>query len=362
MWRGIACLSVVIFHSIYAGYGLAFPDGPGWLSGVLEVVRRFWLGVPLFFVISGYCVIASADAARRLPKPGAKFFYRRFRRIYPPYWAWLAVAGLGVWLVESVHPGFFERVFVPNPRGFTMWQWLGNLTLTESWRWHITHGVEAELLSPSWTLCYEEQFYALTGLALALTRRFFFSALSLVTVAVIAGLFMFPLLGVSTLGLFLDGKWLMFAAGIVVYYALNYAPARAVAWFCVPLGFGALCAAAGPQQLLLPRINEPNQSYLCAFSFALLLLGLHRWDGQLAQARIVRPLAFCGERCYSLYLVHWPVVTVVSWAFNRLGLRQPVAILFLGVGCCLAVAVGLAHLFHCLIERRFWNPAYSKGR
>src|SRR5262249_48484636 len=155
-------------------------------SGVVEVVRRLWIGVPMFFVISGYCVTASADAARRRPNPGPEFFYRRFRRIYPPYWTWLAVAGLGIWIVELIHPRFFEQAFIPNPQTFTIWQWLGNLSLTESWRWHLTGGVENMLLSPSWTLCYEEQFYALAGLALVAGRRFFFGWFALVTAVVLA--------------------------------------------------------------------------------------------------------------------------------------------------------------------------------
>jgi peptidoglycan/LPS O-acetylase OafA/YrhL len=329
------------------------------LHGVVEVVRRLWIGVPMFFVISGYCVTASADAARRRLNPAPMFFYRRFSRIYTPYWAWLALAGLGIWLVEFPHPHFFERAYVPNPQSFTLWQWLGNLSLTESWRWHLTGGTENMLLSPSWTLCYEEQFYALTGLALIAGRRFFFGCLAFITALVLAGLFALPQLGVNTLGLFLDGKWLMFASGALVYYALNCAPTRAIAWFSVPLGFGVLCAVAGPERLLLPRVNEPNQSYLCAFGFAFLLLGLYRWDRALAKARLVRPLIFCGEMCYSLYLIHWPVVTIVSYAFNRLGLSNPAAILLFGVLCCLAAAIGLARLFHILVERRFWNPAYS---
>jgi peptidoglycan/LPS O-acetylase OafA/YrhL len=362
VWRGLACLAVVIFHSACGGYGLAFPDGPGGLRVVLEVLRRLWIGVPLFFVISGYCVTASADAARRRPKPGPLFFWRRFRRIYPPYWAWLGVAILGVAITEQIHPGFFAQIFVPNPIGFTKWQWFGNLTLTETWRWHLTGGVESELLAPSWTLCYEEQFYALVGLTLICAPRFLFGVLNLLTAVIIAGMFLFPMWGFGTMGLFLDGKWLMFAAGMLVYYALNYVPARAVGWFALPLGFGLLCAFASPAQLLVARINEPNQSYFCAFGFALLLLLLRRWDAVLAGAKILRPLFVCGRMSYSLYLIHWPVVTVGALAFNRLGLRNPAAILFLGVSCCLTIAISLAWLFHKQLERRFWNPAFAESR
>jgi peptidoglycan/LPS O-acetylase OafA/YrhL len=219
--------------------------------------------------------------------------------------------------------------------------------------------VENPLLSPSWTLCYEEQFYALVGLTLIFARRSFFTVLTGISVAVLAAAWFLPEWGWSTAGLFFDGKWLMFAAGVLVYYAVNYAPARTLPWFCVPLVLGMLWAAAPPKQLLVYRINEPSQSYLCAFGFALLLLWLHRYDDILSRARSLRPLMFCGEMCYSLYLVHWPAVTVVSWTFNRLGLHSPFLIFFLGTACCLAVALGLARLFHILVERRFWNPGYA---
>jgi len=357
-WRGAACLMVVIFHSLFTGYGIAFPAGTGHLGGVMEVLHRAWVGVPLFFVISGYCVTASGDAARRRPNPGLNFFRRRFRRIYPPYWIWLAITAAGVWCAESIDPGFFSRIFIPNPRDFTKWQWMGNLSLTETWRWHLTRGMESELILPSWTLCYEEQFYALTGMALVFARRFFFGALALITAGVIAGLFLFP---ISTLGLFLDGQWLMFGAGILVYYTLNYLPARAAAWVCAPLGLGVLCTLTNPGHLLENGVNEPNQSYFCAFCFALILIGLRRWDANLARTRAIRPLTYCGEMCYSMYLIHWPTVTVVAWGFDRLGLRNPYVILPLGVLCCLIAVIVLARGFHRLVERRYWNPNYSTG-
>jgi peptidoglycan/LPS O-acetylase OafA/YrhL len=360
-WRGAACLFVVAFHSMSAGCGIRFPDGPGPLAGIVAITGRLWIGVPLFFVISGYCITASAEATRhRHQRPGPGFFWRRFRRIYPPFWAWLGVTALSVWLIEQLYPGFFNKFYVPNPGGVTKWQWLGNLTLTETWRWHFTGGMENELLLPSWTLCYEEQFYALVGLALLVAPRFIFGALGLITLLVISGFLLLPQLGFNTMGTFLDGKWLMFAAGILVYYALNYAPARLV-WFVLPLALGMLCAFAGPRHLLESSANEPNLSYLVAFAFAILLLAIHRWDRPLSRAKILRPLSFCGEMCYSLYLTHWPSVMVASWAFDQLGLRNPFFILFLGLPFCMVVAILLGRVFHKLVERMFLNPAYARS-
>lgn len=357
LWRGVACLFIVIYHSIYTGYGLAFDDHGGFWAALFHVCQRLWIGVPLFFVISGYCVTASADALRRREKPGAQFFWRRFRRIYPPYWIWLGLAVLGVWFTERfISSGFFAPTQVPPPGALTARQWAGNLTLTHTWSWHLTGGVECAYLSPSWSLCYEEQFYAIVGLTLILARRFFFSALTLITALVLASVIFLPAFGVSTEGLFYDGYWLMFAAGILVYYVLNYAARRTLVWFCIPVILGGLYAAAEPQRLLKPVVGEPGQTYLAAFLFTLGIIGLHRWDQSLSRSRWLQPLVYCGEMCYSLYLVHWPTVSVVSWLFNHLGIRNPAAVFCLGLPLCVAVAVALARVFHVLIERRFLNP------
>jgi peptidoglycan/LPS O-acetylase OafA/YrhL len=299
-------------------------------------------------------VTASADASRDQPRPGLAFFCRRFRRIFPPYWLWLLVVAVAVVIVEFyVAPGFFATAFVPNPARFALPQWFGNLTLTESWRWNVTGGVESALLSPSWTLCYEEQFYALVGLCLIFCRRYFFQALACISVAVLIGMVLLPSAGVPTWGLFLDGKWLMFAAGVLAYYALNYVPSAKVPLYCIPIGLGVLAAVANPGNLLKPLVNEPNQSYLAAFVLSLVIIALRKWDERLLQSRLARPLRFCGERCYSIYLVHWPTVTVVSWAFNQLGVRKPFLVFFIGLPICVGAAVGLGWLFHRWVERRF---------
>jgi peptidoglycan/LPS O-acetylase OafA/YrhL len=205
LWRGFACLLVIVYHSSRG----PLHEVNGFTALIFQILGRFWIGVPLFFVISGYCVTASADALRRRDGSARHFFWRRFLRIYPPYWAVIAITALGVCLMNSyVSEGAFQALMMPLPQWLTKWQWLGNLTLTEGWRWHLTRGVEDVFLPPSWTLCYEEQFYFLVGLVLILTRRFFFFALGFLTL-IVAILFLFPWPGLYTTGLFLDGRWLM---------------------------------------------------------------------------------------------------------------------------------------------------------
>ena len=85
-WRGIACLLVVLFHSS----GVAFlsmeasgtPPQQAGLSGLaLSITRIGWIGVPFFFVISGYAISATADSSRR--GRGGPIGY--FKRRIPPH-------------------------------------------------------------------------------------------------------------------------------------------------------------------------------------------------------------------------------------------------------------------------------------
>ena len=348
MWRGVACLSVVLFHSA---------RGPsreidGFSAAVFAILGKGWIGVPLFFVISGYCVTASADALRSQPYSAKHFFWRRFRRIYPPYWAVIAIILICGYLLQSICSGhFFQILEVPNPRELSAWQWFGNLSLTQTWLWHLTGGAEMKLLPPSWTLCYEEQFYFLVGLVLILTRRLFFPSLALLTL-VVAIQYVFPQPGLYPEGLFLDGHWLMFASGVLVYYATNYVPARKQIWFCVPLITGILCAVPELRQFEHPV----NQSYFAAFSFALVILALKPWDQKLISMTMLSPLYSCGEMCYSLYLLHWPVVLAVGHIFDLCGADSSRTILMFKIPLCVTTALVAGGIFHRLIERRFWNP------
>src|SRR5689334_2152233 len=100
--RGLAALAVVVCHLSVSAY-LDVPNVDGGRWPWLAMLLGFgYLGVPLFFVISGFCI--HLPFARALAQdPGAvsmpdwrRFFARRFWRLYPPYLAALAVA-LGLW-------------------------------------------------------------------------------------------------------------------------------------------------------------------------------------------------------------------------------------------------------------------------
>src|SRR5216683_2392133 len=82
-WRGLACVMIVLFHaSIYLVASETLQSRVA--NFVVWAIHGLGWGVPIFFVISGYCIAATVDSSRRKANPVRKFFVRRFRRIYPP--------------------------------------------------------------------------------------------------------------------------------------------------------------------------------------------------------------------------------------------------------------------------------------
>ena len=354
MWRGVACLLVVIFHTTLV-HGDLTGSGAGVVAStsagefLIALTRYMWIGVPMFFVISGYCISATADSARRRELPVKDYFVRRFRRIFPPYWAAILLQiGLLAVVDVMVFPDLLTTSVRPivRPWDVSVQQWIGNLTLTESWRFHLGGDAQAYILRQAWTLCYEEQFYALTGLILFAAPRHYFRAALVVTIGTLLlrhGLRRFDY---DTSGFFFDGRWLMFASGILIYYARNYAGRRATWASAVALGL-----------LLAYAFREEFRELIFGTVFAMLLFQLHRWDDFLANLRILRPAAFLGTICYSLYLTHAPVVRTISQLAWNHGLRSDWEVLLLVVPVSAAAAIALGWGFYQVVERRFLNTA-----
>jgi peptidoglycan/LPS O-acetylase OafA/YrhL len=182
--------------------------------------------------------------------------------------------------------------------------------------------------------------------------RHFFTGTAIITLLTLA---VAPILGTSGNGFFFDGLWLSFAEGVGVYYILNYAKSRLsgiVFFVLVLVGIPALRWA-------LPGVwanGLPTSTV-----FALILIIMHPYDHRIAGAPVLRPIAFCGTMCYSLYLVHWPITCVMTDAFYRAGVRGTWQTLLIVTPLTILVSIAASALFHVKIERHFLNsPIVSK--
>ena len=231
-----------------------------------------------------------------------------------------------------------------RPGWFSGWQWAGSLTLTETWREHVIGGPRGHFPGQAWTLCYEEQFYAVTGLLLWLVPQRLFAGATVLTAVVAAIVVTSATYNWPTSGFFFDGSWFMFAAGIAVYYSLEHA---------TPSIGGLLVGLVAGCGAVLWR--NAREDWGGALVFAGVLLAIHRWDAAIVQTPIGRALGWCGTMCYSLYLVHQTPVKAVSAYLHRVGLSSPEATLLIVLPLSVATALTLGQLFYVLVERRFLN-------
>jgi peptidoglycan/LPS O-acetylase OafA/YrhL len=146
--RGFAALSVLVYHVIEHTSWAAYPR-----LGVLVWGRIGWMGVDLFFVISGLVITYNAWGLYRTRTEGwgREYWNRRFRRIIPLY----ILTGL-VFLV-LLDPNLILRsraVFIP--------QITAHLAFIHNF-FFDTHG---SINGVNWTIAVEMQFYLLVFLLL----------------------------------------------------------------------------------------------------------------------------------------------------------------------------------------------------
>lgn len=150
-WRGVAALWVVLLH-----VRLETTPAPLYLFSA-----GGHLGVPMFFVISGYCIASAATRSLNSPRPVRHFLTARVRRIYPPYFlASLVAIALSLLLTVMIQHHVVRSSQIVDLDLFHQgWRfYLGALTLTQL-PLHTPYVIRV-----FWSLCYFRWDGRLAGL------------------------------------------------------------------------------------------------------------------------------------------------------------------------------------------------------
>jgi peptidoglycan/LPS O-acetylase OafA/YrhL len=288
--RGIAALMVVLFHAIEGKHILALQEKlPPFVISVLE---HGFLGVPIFFVLSGFVIAMSLDGKVLNAGNSVRFILRRSVRLDPPYWAAIVIA-IGFSLIAN------EVVAGRHKDGFSLSQIVAHLFYVQG-----ILGYE-NIITVFWTLCLEIQFYIVFVVLLASSRR--------ASIVVLAGfvslLWPFQLAPIVHAGLFLQ-YWYAFLLGAVTFYAVVGKCPRSVL-----IGMAGLVFCAG----LIHR----NDFAITTSILSVVILTVGARD-RLRDSLDWRWLQGLGAISYSLYLIHDPV----TGATFRIGafLTEPSAI------------------------------------
>lgn len=348
-FRGLAALAVVVHHvaAVYIG-GLA---------------------VMAFFVISGYCIAAASASARVHNLGFGGFLWRRVRRIFPPY-----LCAIAFWAalrtVKAVSGGTNDLL-----RPWT--DWLQNLTLTQ-WLSLLQNPAPYPPHNPVlfvgafWSLCYEEQFYLVMGLLVAVAGLSALAARWTVVALLAAGLVWNVTSPDRVFGIFIE-YWAPFALGCLVFYRLCELPkisapeataatrlaARAIDAFLVLLAIAAawwLFRRGGVPEPL-PNGDELRSvpcELLVSSLFAVGLIVVRKWDASITSLRFFKPFKWLGKITFSLYLVHQFNLAISTKAAGIiLGHANVDTLAGVAVRVFILVAIGAGFWFCC--ERPFLN-------
>lgn len=301
--RGLAILGVFAFHcALFSSNNVTNLVG----RYVLKICSYGWVGVDLFFVLSGYLITSILLATKDNQNYFANFYARRTLRIFPLYFLVLSAVAVAFWARSDL------RSSMPEVYSTQTWYWL----YLQNWLPPIYGDriVETSPLGHFWSLAIEEQFYLAWPLIVwALSRR---------TLLVIScGLIALSLLARIAV-VAVDGTP---NAHAIIYFstvtrldtlsagAILALESRRLSNYAAPLLLSSGVA------LLLIAIFHRNElalnnwpmttiglSITAAASAGLILIGING-----SQVLCIVPLRMLGKYSYALYVFHLPIMKVM---------------------------------------------------
>jgi len=326
--RGVAVLSVVVFHGMaYQAPDVKWGSRAGdWLYGL---TAWGWLGVNLFFVISGFLITGILDDTLPRENYCTRFYLRRALRILPAYLAVLAIA----WATGFVSPNYVAVcvLFLANMPGLL-----------------LRHGYM--LYGPLWSLAVEEQFYLFWPMLYRRLRQRGILLVSLWLLAVCPLLRALAFAHLLHTGDPLSKTWMIadnLAMGAVLAVLLRW-PGLTLRQIAM-LGSGLLLVATAGLAVLFAAHRMGGEDVLrnsVGLSCFLMICG-SALVGMLCLFRErplpgwMRPFVFFGEISYGLYLIHLLLLEIYDRAFG-LGFRTDWRLLLVRFVAANGMAVGVA--------------------
>jgi peptidoglycan/LPS O-acetylase OafA/YrhL len=365
--RGGAALAVITYHALGVAQQSAWSGWEWWLPQITShLVHYAFAGIYLFFVISGFCIHLhwARTRAAGIQEPVinfGKFWKRRVRRLYPPYFVALT---LYVVYIAYKTPVNFD--------GFYIWDVVLHLFMLHNIDPRTVYTINGAF----WTLAIEEQLYLAYFLLLFLRIRYGWT---------------------KTLLLCFSARvvWLVLSRGLSEPLGFNIPLTEAAAtnWFIWALGALSVEAAVGVTKLprWCFRISVGSLALGCAMALSTLLplvdqrswlhdagwLIMHpawgvgffvfvnyavvaeqRWQQNSSRVpHLISALAAIGLISYSLYLTHSFVLMHWYWfGFTELHIRT------ISLVITMPLSVVFAWLFFRLFERPFMTSTTTKVR
>lgn len=322
--RFLAAVAVVIFHLSFRGHA-ADNLSPLRYDALAGVGKYGYLGVDLFFMISGFVIMMSAMKAS-----AKSFVISRMARLYPAFWVCCTATFLMILMIGSTD----------NP--FSFKDYLINMTMLEGF-------IYVPYVDGSyWSLTIEIHFYLLVAMVILLRKIHWAEQLVIawLLATMLLQIFRFP-----ALDSFLIGRYSpYFIAGAMCYFIRTHG-----------LSIVRLVAVFSAWLLALDRdvgfLAVMRTHYATSFDtavvvtvitvfFIVMLLIAARKTGRLAE----HEWALLGALTYPLYLAHQTIGYLI---FGKLYGAMNIHVLFWSV---MALMFGFSYLANAQVERKLSVP------
>lgn len=329
--RGTAIIAVFLFHCLGEAFGYDKLPWNGWTRNfnadpsflALYPLTYGWCGVPMFFVVSGFCIHLSYT--RNSSGGWLDFFFRRLFRVYPPYvFAILLFFFVWPWGKPSIDS--FERLALLVSHLVTVH--------------HLDPGF-GNINSSFWSVAVEIHLYVLYVLIVFSQRAIGFRKTLLFTLFIellIRSANAFTLLHLDSnlpTWLFYSPLSFWFSWTLGAYLADSHLRGHTTIFSSLRFDLTALAAICLP--LFKPTMSFSFPAFAILTALAISRFIDNKWifaAGPLFSAASVH-ISFVGRISYSFYLLHQPIICAANFAAIKLAPEWFSSSASRFAGCCL---------------------------
>jgi exopolysaccharide production protein ExoZ len=256
-----------------------------WLVNFYSLKYFGYIGIDLFFVISGFIMVYIHGNDFLEPKAARIFLIKRVIRIVPLYWLFTIFAAS----LLFIFPELFSKGKV-----FSFGHFLASLFFIP---WPNTTGLIFPVLGVGWTLNIEMYFYAIFALTLMLPKKLFLISISLI---LIFGVLIFNIINVSFPYFLMIGKPILLEFLIGVYIGWVYRKKiklkNPIIWLSISL-FVILSN-------IFLHVDEVYRVIYKGIPSAILIYSLLSLEYKYGCKYCNRYLIILGGASYSIYITH----------------------------------------------------------
>jgi peptidoglycan/LPS O-acetylase OafA/YrhL len=353
--RGLAILLVMFYHIIQLANDLT---NSTFLRSLDKLVAMGWVGVDIFFVLSGFLITSILLRTKQNKGYFTKFYARRILRIFPLYYIIITIIFVVVPLFDLSNASSLRAV------------WLWHYTFTSNWGNAFNLIPIWFYIGPTWSLAIEEQFYLLWPSVVYLSnrRKLFFLSVSIIALSLVIRLVLLKfVVGWPIVLRFiyfssftrLDGLCVGALIAIAFQYEHWKQNLHRFAWPVLGISITGIvaCAITGSVSPFVRNfyLDSWGYTFLAFAAGALIVLVTtlpdHNIIRRLFRNRI---FTFLGKYSYSMYLIHVPIIYVLWNYMTGIGRKSAQAwITFVGLSFGLII-LGAIITWH-LVEKPMLN-------